>query len=378
MDRSGQALAAVSRIYGLVSTPEPERAWLDLVRDLPGAEHAMLSQPGRVGPLQSCSRVPTWLAPTIARFNEDPAYLGVANRMPLMTVSRMWDYFSICEMKRTDMYEQVFRPMHGGIAAMFAWREAGRLSVINICRDAELERTFSPSELTLLQQVLPHLSHAMHLQELLVQAAQTRREAHAALDAIRAGVVLLDATGGVRFVNRAGESIIGDGDALVLAAGRLRAIGFEADSRLQTLLQDVAAIPLADWSGASRRSQCIGFPTSSRLFVDRPPPRRPLRLTVLPATGLLSADAGNEGSRIVLIDDPDRETAASVDRVALEHGLTGREAALAWALGSGLSLDAAAVTMGITVGTARQYLKSVFAKTGVHRQVELVERILRR
>lgn len=63
------------------------------------------------------------------------------------------------------------------------------------------------------------------------------------------------------------------------------------------------------------------------------------------------------------------------DRITSLHnryGLTSQEARLALLIGGGATVRAAAERLGITVGTARQHLKRVFAKTDVGRQAELV------
>ncbi|WP_367395326.1 helix-turn-helix transcriptional regulator [Cupriavidus sp. Agwp_2] len=57
--------------------------------------------------------------------------------------------------------------------------------------------------------------------------------------------------------------------------------------------------------------------------------------------------------------------------------LTQRESELAAMLASGLALTDVASQLGITIGTARGYLKHVLAKTGTHRQGELVSLLLR-
>ena len=58
------------------------------------------------------------------------------------------------------------------------------------------------------------------------------------------------------------------------------------------------------------------------------------------------------------------------------HGCTRREARLAQLLAQGSNLRDAASEMGVTYETARGYLKSVFAKTGVRTQSQLVARLL--
>jgi DNA-binding CsgD family transcriptional regulator len=59
-------------------------------------------------------------------------------------------------------------------------------------------------------------------------------------------------------------------------------------------------------------------------------------------------------------------------RVQRAFCLTSAEVRLTAALAEGTSLKEYAASAGITEGTARVQLKSVFAKTGTHRQAELV------
>jgi len=68
--------------------------------------------------------------------------------------------------------------------------------------------------------------------------------------------------------------------------------------------------------------------------------------------------------------EPKRRPAASL--LALAFGLTPAEARLGSALATGTSLSEAADELGISRETARNQLKSVFAKTDTHRQSELV------
>jgi DNA-binding CsgD family transcriptional regulator len=57
-------------------------------------------------------------------------------------------------------------------------------------------------------------------------------------------------------------------------------------------------------------------------------------------------------------------------------GLTPAEAAFAVLLGDGLTLDEAAAEQSIARNTARAHLRSIFAKTGVSRQTQLVRLIV--
>ena len=56
--------------------------------------------------------------------------------------------------------------------------------------------------------------------------------------------------------------------------------------------------------------------------------------------------------------------------------LTPAETALAIQMANGLSLEEAAEVLGIRRNTARAHLRSIFSKTGVRRQTELVRLFL--
>ena len=116
------------------------------------------------------------------------------------------------------------------------------------------------------------------------------------------------------------------------------------------------------------------------LLFPRAWPLRPLMVTVTPLAP--RQQSGNitpglpQPAALLLIHDPDRAVAMPAERLARVYGLTPAEAKLAAALASGSSLGTYADNARITIGTARWYLKQVLAKTGVHRQSELVRQVV--
>ncbi len=58
--------------------------------------------------------------------------------------------------------------------------------------------------------------------------------------------------------------------------------------------------------------------------------------------------------------------------IRLQFALSPRQATLTALLVSGRSVKEAALALGITEGSARQYLKEIFRKTGARRQADLV------
>ncbi|HIJ64277.1 MAG TPA: helix-turn-helix transcriptional regulator, partial [Rhodospirillaceae bacterium] len=99
---------------------------------------------------------------------------------------------------------------------------------------------------------------------------------------------------------------------------------------------------------------------------------RPLSVVVAP----LAAKAGSQPVAVLLIADPDRLSLPTLETVMRLFDLTEAEGRLALALAQGNRIEDAAEQLGITISSARTYLKRVFSKTGADRQAELVRLIV--
>jgi DNA-binding CsgD family transcriptional regulator len=116
------------------------------------------------------------------------------------------------------------------------------------------------------------------------------------------------------------------------------------------------------------------------LLVPRSWPLRPLTMTVTPLVASRRKGSVMPGvtrpAALLLVHDPDRTVPLPAERLCRVFGLTPAEAKLAAALAGGSSLGQYADRARIKIGTARWYLKQVLAKTGVHRQSELVRNVI--
>lgn len=80
---------------------------------------------------------------------------------------------------------------------------------------------------------------------------------------------------------------------------------------------------------------------------------------------------------VLLLFDPERELPTSTELIARDLGFSGREADIAGLLGSGLDIQAIARRLRISTHAVRTHLKTIFGKTGVRSQSELILRIRR-
>lgn len=182
----------------------------------------------------------------------------------------------------------------------------------------------------------------------------------AALNRVPVGVVVVDSAARVVFMNPLGAEIVAAKDGLVVGQDNvLRGSRPQDTEALRILIREVV-------DGGGRTSRALALERQSML---RPYSIQVSRLEQEAATG-----AG--ANALLFVTDPERRLEVAPEVIARLFGLTASEARLASALARGDRLDEAAEAMGVTLSTARTYLKQVFAKTGTGRQGELIRMIL--
>ena len=94
----------------------------------------------------------------------------------------------------------------------------------------------------------------------------------------------------------------------------------------------------------------------------------PLRLEALAA--------GKDAVAVIYLRGDRTSSETRADQLVDLFDLTPSEARLAWSMAQGLSIAEAAREHGLTIETARNYSKKIYAKTGARGQVDLVRHVL--
>ena len=213
---------------------------------------------------------------------------------------------------------------------------------------------------TFLADIAPHLLTMSRLSA-TVQAAQAAQASLASiLDRLRAGVILCNAGGEVRWHNRAAAAMLGNGASLTLGQGQLRGVSAESRQRLARLLSpachgDMVTATFGDLEGSIM--QAIALPNDA-----------------FKGSAAHGWDDDRNGVALILID-PSQAPPLSAGHVTSLFGLTPAEAQLAVALSQGTSLNAYASRRGISVGTVRIQMKRILEKTDSRRQADLVGKL---
>jgi len=188
----------------------------------------------------------------------------------------------------------------------------------------------------------------------------------AALDCLAVGVIVADRQSRVRFSNSMGGVLLSEQDGLTLSAGEVCRTSTVGETLLlHSLIQAVCD-----------DQESADIPA---LSLTRPSARRPLAAVVLPVHSRHKQKSKSQRTlplAAIFVSDPERRPPPAPQVLEQHLGLSPSEARLVSVLAQGHSIDSAASECGVTVATARSYLKQVFSKTGTNRQAELVKLVM--
>jgi DNA-binding CsgD family transcriptional regulator/PAS domain-containing protein len=257
------------------------------------------------------------------------------------------------EMRRCGYYKDLQTPHGVPWWAAVGFRAGSALWGLTLHR-SDQQGPFEADETRVLAQISERLTDVATLSKAV--GRQVLLGISNALELVRQPAIALDRQGCVLEANAAAQNLFGT--EIGIRERRLwvrdRLAKFRLDSLVDQVRTSADDAVVRAWPIAVRR-ECLPL----------------LLIRALPIPG--PARSPFLGARILLILS-NLVPKARPDPAVLREifGLTHMEAKVASVISTGASPEQAAVEMGIAVVTARNHLKAVFAKTGTHRQSELV------
>jgi DNA-binding CsgD family transcriptional regulator len=281
----------------------------------------------------------------------DERYRAVPAAMRKRAVTE-FDFTTPDEIKRSPYYQEFLAPLG------WRWFAGVLIGADDNLWSLSLQRTieqgpFPAEEVDELAQLSTRLSGVAALARAFGFAAVSG--ALRAFELSGTAIVQLDNVGCVLRLNAEAEKLVGNGIGVI--NDRLVAEQRDAtdalDRALHALLwraSENSLLPPVPLPRAGRKP-LLAYPLGLESVADNP-----------------FADC----RALLVLVDPEQKRRPPEDVLRSAFGLTPAEARLASKLGTGEAVEAASDALGVTKATARNQLKSVFAKTGVHRQAELV------
>ncbi len=271
---------------------------------------------------------------------------------PVGEIRQTASMLSDAELRRTEFYQDHLRPQ-GLFYAMGGpvERSRTRMAVFGIQGSYE-NGVFAPGAEALARNLVPHLRRAYRMQEALDAVRHEGMVFEAALHLLPQPVLVVESDARLLYANTAGAQLLRDRDVLKVVAGRLRAVHRDDAAALAGALSPV---PRAVDGDASLMLRRIGA-------------NRPVVLRVVPLRR--SNQAEWSGRIALLVEAP--PPLHGLEALAAAFRLSPAETRLWAALTAGRRVIDVAEESGVSVNTVRVQLRSLFAKTGVHRQADLL------
>lgn len=222
------------------------------------------------------------------------------------------------------------------------------------------EKPFLPSDAVQLQALAFHISEAMKVASQVCRLQHNLSFHDMALNRVNVGLIIVSSDDQVVWLNQRARRMLAEEDGVRLINNQLRCCWQADTTRLWAAVKSAREDP--DTTYAASLSRPHGEHDMSVMIIANP-----------------QHDGRNDGGLpevgIFLRDTAQR---ATMDPKVLKKlfDFTQTEIRLAISLSEGSSLEDAAVDLGIKLATVRVHLRSMFGKVGVHRQSELIRRIL--
>jgi DNA-binding CsgD family transcriptional regulator len=224
---------------------------------------------------------------------------------------------------------------------------------------------FDAQAMQRLRRVMPHLKNALQTSRALADAQMQREASQAALGRLGLGLLLVGEGERIVFANPEAEWLLREGLVLAAPNGRLRANDPERQSALAEMLR--RAVTLAQGGEG---------PAADLLTLPRPD-EAPLTLLVAPLIVAPAWAGFSHPVAAVFAYDSSRHRKPALPALIALYRFTRAEGRLVEALVAGERIGDYAERNEISINTANTQLKQAFAKTGTHRQSELIAVLLR-
>jgi DNA-binding CsgD family transcriptional regulator len=229
------------------------------------------------------------------------------------------------------------RPPHGAVR-------------LRLTRDED-EGQFGDAERELLERLIPHLRIALDLHARLTTTQAESQLFSSAMAGLAVATLILDREGRILRRNAVAMQMLEAAEVIAERGGKLQP---RTGSATATINRILASPPPTGEEILFEVATGEGAPLHAR------------------ARAVPSSEYGDGAWLALFIADPSRPGGPTEESLRDRFQLTRAEAGLALHLAQGASLADAAGALDIAYNTARSHLRAIFAKTGTHRQVQLV------
>ena len=279
-----------------------------------------------------------------------------------------WEHFDEDFVAKDPFYQQFLIPYGGRYVSGYKVSQEGPLSVMLGVHRGHGSTPFDSAEKQLCARLARHLTDALALNRAHANERIQGRLGMELLKRLRTPVALVDARRQLRYANPRAQAMLAKGGAVRGDGKRVYFSRPQDDNALTAGLRQL----LSDDEAR------LGNSPADKVFLKAHATTSGSKLGVymyaLRPDETLHA-FGDEGLAMLLFHEPDQPLQLDPFVLAAAFELTPAETRVAVALAQGTPLEHVAQQLAVSINTVRSQLQTIFGKTGVTRQAELVSLI---
>ena len=228
---------------------------------------------------------------------------------------------------------------------------------------------------SVLTTLIPHITRAVKINQVLKEQQQAQQNLHGIFDRLDLAILILDQQHHIQTKNGLAEKLLHRADLIITdpLSGRLKAADKKCESQFYNALKKCGQKKATP----EQQTLCLTSTIDGLRYVTWTQLANQEHLEQFHNTPIPFSTDAPEPLIAVLISLPQSHKGPSIEIIQSILGVTTAEAKLATALANGETLKSYAEQANISHNTARGQLSSIFQKTGINRQAELVAHIWR-
>lgn len=357
----------IGKIYDAAVTPELWGVFLEQLSDILNSKGTVLylvdfanrrsiCRSDEISFIQSVRTDPETVISYDRYYSKVNVWLENSRNLPegeLITSDRL---FSEQELVKTEWYNDWLKPQNY-FQAMIAHIIKQETLAVRLSLFRARKQPFSADETAFFTRLVPHLHRSCIIYKKLSEVKNMQTANAELLNRLPVGLILFDNAGRALFVNEMAETLIRSSDGFCLnAAGHCVTGSVRQTRALHQLISQAAEL-------GQSQAMCLHLNNLDC----------PLTAIVISLRNHPLPFSGSAPSVALFIGDPDTTLDLDAKLLTQCYGLSPAEAKLATALLRGQTSGNYAQMRGISHNTVKTQLKQVLAKTGTHRQSELIQ-----
>jgi DNA-binding CsgD family transcriptional regulator len=349
----------IQSLYGALIAKDPWHDFLLRLRDYLNAKHAALILTPPNSPVLGTLINPTAPTEEMQRYLERYLSIDPFTNLPDGKIVDLLEYVPEESLKQTTYYKEWLKHADGshflGVDIRSSVGFVARLRIVRAPGGAP----FTADERALLERIIPHFRQVIEIfQRDEIQRCEQAMMA-GAVEQFSVGAIILDHTNQIVRQNDLATAILEEGDGISIAGKRISFANPTYETRLRDLMREVEG-----------PNKC-----AASFCVKRASGRRDLHVTISRVKTPSFMQTGSTPAVALFLSDPERQCMVTGSAVRELLPLTPTEAEISASLANGFSVCETATRLGVAETTVRTHLRSIFAKTGVTRQPQLVHLI---